>query len=53
LQQDRFDASAPSVWSAEGMTPYLPAAAQDLLLKRVHELTITGSRVAVEAAERP
>ena len=33
LQQAGFDASAPSVWSAEGLTPYLPAAAQDLLLQ--------------------
>ncbi len=49
LQQAGFDASAPSVWSAEGLTPYLPAAAQNLLLERVHDLTVTGSRVAVEA----
>ena len=49
LQQAGFDASAPSVWSAEGLTPYLPAAAQDLLLERIHELTVAGSRVAVEA----
>jgi methyltransferase (TIGR00027 family) len=49
LQQAGFDASAPSVWSAEGLTLYLPAAAQQLLLDRVHELTVTGSRVAVEA----
>jgi methyltransferase (TIGR00027 family) len=49
LRQAGFDASAPSVWSAEGLTPYLPAAAQDLLLQRIHELTVTGSRVAVEA----
>jgi methyltransferase (TIGR00027 family) len=49
LQQAGFDASAPSVWSAEGLMPYLPAAAQDLLFDRVHGLTIAGSRVAVEA----
>jgi methyltransferase (TIGR00027 family) len=49
LQQAGFDASAPSVWSAEGLTPYLPAAAQELLLQRIHELTVAGSRVAVEA----
>ena len=49
LRQAGFDASAPSVWSAEGLTPYLPAAAQELLLDRIHELTVTGSRVAVEA----
>jgi methyltransferase (TIGR00027 family) len=49
LRQAGFDPSAPSVWSAEGLTPYLPATAQDLLLDRIHELTVTGSRVAVEA----
>jgi methyltransferase (TIGR00027 family) len=49
LQQAGFDPTAPSVWSAEGLTPYLPAAAQDLLLERVHDLTVAGSRVAVEA----
>ncbi len=49
LQQAGFDASAPSVWSAEGLMPYLPAAAQELLFERVHGLTVTGSRVAVEA----
>ena len=49
LRDAGFDASAPSVWSAEGLTPYLPAAAQELLLERIHELTVVGSRVAVEA----
>ena len=49
LQQAGFDASAPSAWSAEGLMPYLPAAAQDLLFERVHGLTATGSRIAVEA----
>jgi methyltransferase (TIGR00027 family) len=49
LQQAGFDASAPSVWSAEGLMPYLPAAAQDLLFDRVHGLSVAGSRVAVEA----
>ena len=49
LQQAGFDASAPSVWSAEGLMPYLPAAAQELLFNRVQGLTATGSRIAVEA----
>lgn len=49
LQQAGFDASAPSVWSVEGLLPYLPAAAQDLLFDRVQALTAPGSRVAVEA----
>ncbi|MFA1704714.1 class I SAM-dependent methyltransferase [Mycobacterium intracellulare] len=49
LRQAGFDASAPSVWSAEGLMPYLPAAAQELLFDRVQGLTVPGSRVAVEA----
>lgn len=49
LLEAGFDASAPSVWSAEGLMPYLPAAAQDLLFDRIQELTAPGSRVAVEA----
>jgi methyltransferase (TIGR00027 family) len=49
LRQAGFDASAPSAWSAEGLMPYLPAAAQDLLFERVHGLAVPGSRVAVEA----
>jgi methyltransferase (TIGR00027 family) len=49
LRQAGFDPSAPSAWSAEGLMPYLPAAAQDLLFDRVQGLTAAGSRVAVEA----
>ncbi|OBG28929.1 class I SAM-dependent methyltransferase [Mycobacterium sp. 852002-51057_SCH5723018] len=49
LRQAGFDAKAPSAWSAEGLMPYLPAAAQDLLFERIHGLTVSGSRVAVEA----
>lgn len=49
LRQAGFDPSVPSVWSAEGLMPYLPAAAQDLLFERIQALTAPGSRVAVEA----
>jgi methyltransferase (TIGR00027 family) len=49
LRQAGFDGSAPSVWSAEGLLPFLPAAAQDLLFERVHALATPGSRIAVEA----
>jgi len=49
LRQAGFDPSAPSAWSAEGLMPYLPAAAQELLFDRVQGLTVAGSRVAVEA----
>src|SRR5207302_9273240 len=38
LRQAGFDASAPSAWSAEGLMPYLPAAAQELLFERAQDL---------------
>jgi methyltransferase (TIGR00027 family) len=46
LQQAGFDASAPSAWSAEGLLPFLPAVAQDLLFERVQSLSVAGSRIA-------
>jgi methyltransferase (TIGR00027 family) len=49
LREAGFDPSASSVWSAEGLMPYLPAAAQDLLFDRINGLTASDSRVAVEA----
>jgi len=48
LRQAGFDATAPSVWSIEGLLMYLPAAAQDLLFERIQELAAPGSRIAVE-----
>jgi methyltransferase (TIGR00027 family) len=49
LRQAGFETSAASVWSAEGLLPFLPATAQDLLFERVQALTVAGSRIAVEA----
>jgi len=49
LQQAGFDSSAPSAWSAEGLLPFLPAAAHELLFERVQALSVAGSRIAVEA----
>jgi methyltransferase (TIGR00027 family) len=49
LQENGFDASAPTAWLAEGLLPYLPAAAQDLLFDRIQALSATDSRIAVEA----
>ncbi|MDT5348994.1 MAG: hypothetical protein QOH91_2281 [Mycobacterium sp.] len=49
LQQVGFDTSAPSAWSAEGLLPFLPAVAQELLFDRVQALGAAGSRIAVEA----
>jgi methyltransferase (TIGR00027 family) len=49
LLEAGFDPSQPSVWSAEGLMPYLPNAAQELLFERINDLAAPGSRVAVEA----
>ncbi len=49
LRQAGFDPEEPSAWSAEGLLPFLPAAAQELLFERVQELSAPGSRIAVEA----
>jgi methyltransferase (TIGR00027 family) len=49
LREAGFDTTAPSVWSAEGLLPFLPAAAQELLFERVQALGAPGSRIAVEA----
>ena len=46
LQEAGFDASAPCVWSAEGLVRYLPAQAQDLLFERIHSLSVASSWVA-------
>jgi methyltransferase (TIGR00027 family) len=49
LRQAGFDTASPSAWSAEGLLPFLPAVAQELLFERVHSLSAAGSRIAVEA----
>jgi methyltransferase (TIGR00027 family) len=49
LRQNGFDASVPTAWSAEGLLPYLPAQAQDLLFERINTLSAPGSRIAAEA----
>ncbi|WAJ45069.1 class I SAM-dependent methyltransferase [Mycobacterium sp. Aquia_216] len=46
LQEAGFDASKPSVWSAEGLVRYLPSQAQDLLFERMHSLSAPGSWLA-------
>jgi methyltransferase (TIGR00027 family) len=49
LQEVGFDPSQPTAWLAEGLLPYLPAAAQDLLFERIQGLSAVDSRIAVEA----
>ncbi|MBA0045856.1 class I SAM-dependent methyltransferase [Mycobacterium sp. NPDC050853] len=48
LAANGFDPALPSAWIAEGLLPYLPPTAQDLLFERVDSLSAPGSRIAVE-----
>ncbi|SKI12624.1 class I SAM-dependent methyltransferase [Mycobacteroides abscessus] len=48
LQAAGFDPFRPTAWAAEGLLPYLPAPAQDLLFERIAALSAPGSFVAVE-----
>jgi len=49
LREAGFDPGEPTAWAAEGLLPYLPADAQDLLFERIAELSARGSRVGVES----
>ncbi|MGV0807276.1 SAM-dependent methyltransferase [Mycolicibacterium setense] len=49
LRDAGFDPTEPTAWSVEGLLPYLPAEAQDLLFERITELSARDSRIAVEA----
>ncbi len=43
-----FDATRPTAWLAEGLLPFLPAAAQEAMFAAIDSLSGSGSRVAVE-----
>jgi methyltransferase (TIGR00027 family) len=49
LRNAGFDASQPTAWSAEGLLRYLSAAAQDVLIERIHELSSEASWFAANA----
>jgi methyltransferase (TIGR00027 family) len=49
LRNAGFEPSAPTAWAAEGLLPYLPADAHDLLFERIHLLSARDSRIAVES----
>jgi methyltransferase (TIGR00027 family) len=49
LRDAGFDPDTPTAWAAEGLLPYLPAAGQDELFERIHELSAPGSRIGVES----
>ncbi|MEO8814617.1 MAG: class I SAM-dependent methyltransferase [Mycobacterium sp.] len=44
-----FDRTEPTVWSTEGLLPYLRGPAQDALFTRIGALSAPGSRLAVGA----
>lgn len=48
LRAAGFDPDAPTAWLAEGLLPYLPASAEELLFSRIQELSAPGSAIAVE-----
>jgi methyltransferase (TIGR00027 family) len=43
-----FHAQLPTVWSAEGLLPFLPPGAQDRMLDTITALSADGSRLATE-----
>jgi methyltransferase (TIGR00027 family) len=48
LRDAGFDATEPTAWLAEGLLPFLPAAAQEALFTSIDALSTSDSRVAVE-----
>ena len=52
LREAGFDESVPTMWSAEGLLRYLPAAAQDLLFERIDSLSAAGSRLATNGPSK-
>jgi methyltransferase (TIGR00027 family) len=48
LRDAGFDATRPTAWLAEGLLPFLPAAAQEAMFTSIDALSAPGSRVAVE-----
>ncbi|WP_019925701.1 SAM-dependent methyltransferase [Nocardia sp. BMG111209] len=51
LRDGGFDRTRPTAWLAEGLLPYLPAAAQDRLFESIDSLSCRDSRAAVEQTE--
>ena len=48
LRDAGFDVTRPTAWLAEGLLPFLPAAAQEAMFASIDTLSGSGSRVAVE-----
>ncbi|WP_322770226.1 SAM-dependent methyltransferase [Frankia sp. Cr1] len=43
-----FTRSVPAAWVAEGLLAYLPADAEERLLRQIHQLSAPGSRIALD-----
>jgi methyltransferase (TIGR00027 family) len=43
-----FDPAARACWLAEGLLAYLPAAAEERLVREIEELSAHGSRIALD-----
>jgi len=48
LREAGYDATRPTAWLAEGLLPFLPAAAQEAMFASVDRLSASGSQIAVE-----
>ena len=48
-----FDSGRPTAWALEGLLPYLPGAAQDVLFEKLHELSAADSLIAAELGPQP
>lgn len=53
LRDAGFDSSLPTAWLAEGLLPYLPAAAEAQLLSTIDRLSAPGSRLSIEHITGP
>lgn len=49
LEQAGFNTELPTAWLAEGLLPYLPAAAEEQLIATIHRFSAAGSHIAIEA----
>ncbi|ADP81378.1 methyltransferase [Pseudofrankia inefficax] len=47
-----FDRKARTVWLVEGLLPYLPPEAEHHLLDAIDQLSVPGSRIAIEDAKK-
>jgi methyltransferase (TIGR00027 family) len=53
LTEAGFDATQPTAWLAEGLLPYLPAAAEQQLIDTITRLSAPGSHLCFEAFTTP